>query len=420
MPSVVMFTMPFSVTGASSGLKPNSALVSTFLVANAFVWYLGSFSFLQQNFQASSLLLVISVGIFCLIATAFIVTLLLNRIRQRLSFLKYWIVGGLVLTVPLAFLDTINLSVCVVASAVLGVYFGLGMPTCMGYFAATTTAEKRAKYGAIVILLIGIGFPLISLIGSSTFMMIAALFVWRALALAGVVGFKPPERVAEPKNAISYRAVFGNRTFLLYFIPWLMFALINDLTLQLNTQSFSQFPPVFADNYLLIENVLSGISAIACGFLADKRGRKIIALAGFALLGVGYAVLGISNGSYFAAWFYVFADGIAWGAFAMLFIVTLWGDMAHERNSEKYYFLGVLPYLVSNFTGLVAAPFVSGEILQMTVFSFASVFLFIAILPLAYAPETLSEKVIKNIDIVNYADRALAKARKEKAKQEDK
>jgi MFS family permease len=137
-------------------------------------------------------------------------------------------------------------------------------------------------------------------------------------------------------------------------------------------------------------------------------------LIGFVLLGLGYAVLGLSNVSYFAAWFYICVDGIAWGAFAMLFIVTLWGDIAEEKNSEKYYFLGVLPYLLSNFTGLLLGPLVSGRIGESTVFSFASFFLFIAVLPLAYAPETLPEKIIKNLDINSYIRKAQEKASENK------
>jgi len=282
--------------------------------------------------------------------TALSATLLINKFKQRLTFLKYWVFAGLLFSALFAVLDLKNFSITLISSGALGIYFGLGMPISMGYFSATTRSEKRAKSSAVIILLIGFGFPIFASIDSAQPLLTAiALTAWRVLALLSIFILKPSEELAEPKNTISYRSVIANKTFLLYLIPWFMFVLINDLTMQINTNYFSHFPQPFAGNYLIIENVLSGISAVVCGFLADKKGRKRIALIGFALLGIGYASLGIFNTNYtayLAAWFYICADGIAWGAFSMLFLITIWGDIAQEKNSEKYYFLGVLPYLL--------------------------------------------------------------------------
>ena len=228
-----------------------------------------------------------------------------------------------------------------------------------------------------------------------------------------------PQETAEPKDKVTFRSVVSNRTFLLYAAPWFMFSLINDLTMLHNTEYFSDltiFPPEFAGSFLLIEGIIAGASAVICGVIADKKGRKRLAMVGFVLLGLGYASLGLFNNSVGAAWFYVCVDGIAWGAFSMLFIVAIWGDIAQERNSEKYYFLGVLPYLFSNLAQSIAGDYISDNIITGTIFSFASIFLFIAILPLVYAPETLSDKIIKNLDISSYVNKALQKAKKEDAK----
>ncbi len=412
--------MPLSGFAVKLGSESKDVLVGTFLVANAFVWYLSAFSFLQEDFAGNSLLYVISVNILCLILTAFFVTLLMNRFKQRLVFLRYWILAGLLFSVSYAFLDLTNLSSSMIASGLLGFYFGLGMPICMGYFAASSKPENRAKSAAVIILMIGLGFPILTAIGTSQgFFIAVALTVWRLLALVSIYVFNPLEKTAEAKHSVSYRSVIGNKTFLLYLIPWFMFVLINELAMQINSDYFNKLSQAFSSNYLIIENVLSGISAVVCGFLADKKGRKKIALFGFALLGIGYAALGLfntGNSAFVAAWFYVCADGIAWGAFSMLFLVTIWGDIAQEKNSEKYYFIGVLPYLISNLTGLTLESFISNNIVEGTVFSFASFFLFIAILPLAYAPETLSERIMSRLDIGNYVAKALEKASKQNLK----
>jgi len=99
----------------------------------------------------------------------------------------------------------------------------------------------------------------------------------------------------------------------------------------------------------------------------------------------------------------------------------LWGDLGHKQHSDKIYFLGALPYIIAYSIGLIFKPTLSG-ISAETIFQFASVFLFIAVLPLIYAPETLSEKHMKDQELKNYIEKAQKLAQKEdnKDKKEDK
>ena len=262
----------------------------------------------------------------------------------------------------------------------------------------------------------GLGYSLISIIGSNeTILLAGSLGVLQILGLISIFSTKSVEGHSEQNKQVSYRSIISNKTFLLYVAPWLMFSLINELTLELNTNYFSggTFPiSVWTKHFQLIETILSGASAIICGFLADKKGRKRLALVGFVLLGVGYASLGLLNGNYFAAWFYVCVDGVAWGAFAMLFLVTIWGDISQEKSGEKYYFLGVLPYLFSILAGGISRSVHLDNVKEPTVFSFAAFFLFVAVLPLLYAPETLPDKILKNLDLNSYVNKALEKVKK--------
>ncbi|MDI9576893.1 MAG: hypothetical protein QM398_02000, partial [Thermoproteota archaeon] len=54
-------------------------------------------------------------------------------------------------------------------------------------------------------------------------------------------------------------------------------------------------------------------------------------------------------------------------------------------------------------------PYLAGIQKEM-IFSFASVFLFLAVLPLIYAPETLPEKIMKDRDLRSYIEKAKKKA----------
>ena len=114
------------------------------------------------------------------------------------------------------------------------------MPICMGYFAKTTASQNRAKLGGIIILLIGVGYPLILIIGSQeTFLLTASLGVCQILGLISILSIKSVEEHLEQKERVSYRSIISNKTFLLYVAPWLMFSLINELTMDLNTNYFS-------------------------------------------------------------------------------------------------------------------------------------------------------------------------------------
>lgn len=163
---------------------------------------------------------------------------------------------------------------------------------------------------------------------------------------------------------------------------------------------------IFPDLFQYIEmtgTVLAGVLAVVFGFFADFIGRKRLVVAGFALLGLGYASLGFFQGNILGWCFFAVADGFAWGAFCAVFVMTIWGDLSQGKSSEKYYAIGFLPFLFSFFMQLIA-PYVSLSVPNLAVFSFASIFLFLAVLPLAYAPETLN---LKDREFESYVEKAM-------------
>ncbi len=133
------------------------------------------------------------------------------------------------------------------------------------------------------------------------------------------------------------------------------------------------------------------------------------------MLGVGYAALSFSPA--YGWYVYTVADGIAWGIFNVLFLFTLWGDLAQGQYGEKFYVVGALPYLSSNFMRLLFEPLVS-NVEYVALFSFASFFLFIAVLPLIYAPETLPDKVMKDRDLKSYVEKAKKTVKAESEKKQ--
>ena len=239
-----------------------------------------------------------------------------------------------------------------------------------------------------------------------------------------------PVSVKDNEKQVKYSHIIFNKSFILYFIPWLMFTLINYTTIPIQAQIYGN--PETYTFLAEMEFIITAIVALISGFIADKIGRKRLSIIGFILLGIGYAVIGLASANIpidaagtatlentsillIGGIAFTVIDGIAWGIFYVLFVFTLWGDLANNKWSDKFYFLGVLPYVSAYLIQLMFTPLLS-EISFITVFSFASVFLFIAVLPLIYAPETLPDKLMKDRELKSYIENAKKKATKVKHK----
>ena len=81
------------------------------------------------------------------------------------------------------------------------------------------------------------------------------------------------------------------------------------------------------------------------------------------------------------------------------------GDLSQFSTREKYYIIGVAPYFLSDIIQLPLIPSVM-LIPETSSFSLASFFLFLAVFPLLYAPETLPERKIELRRLSKYAEEA--------------
>jgi len=406
----------------SRGAKEKKAIANVILLANAFVWYLIAFKILREliaqiNSTTSETLLIIGINAAGIAIAGLIGSFFFDKFRRRRDFLFIWTAIGTLLSIMPIGLDIGDFNNVALISLVFGAYFGLGMPATMGYHSFLTKIEARAKFGGYAFLIIGIIFPIV---GLSIFDNIQASCLILALVrLAGLGIFyllpKEIEIKKESQEIWRYKQILLNKPFILYFVPWVMFTLINYMTIPIQQSIFT--PGLDFNILTAVEFVITAIFAVICGFIADKYGRKRLSIIGFFLLGAGYAVIGLFANSnlYLTGIIYVFLDGIAWGIFYVLFLFTVWGDLAQGKNSDKIYFLGALPYLSAYFMQLLLQPYLA-EIQKETIFSFASVFLFLAVLPLIYAPETLPEKIMKDRNLRNYIEKAKKKAAEESEK----
>lgn len=400
----------------STGNK-KTALVNIVIVANAFIWYFYSYIFLQKAINASEFstetLTIFGINI-AAIAGAAILSAFISKNSNRQRFLSRWMLAGVVVSLTPFVIDLTTFVGLAAFSTIVGLYFGFGMPVCLSYYAAHTDTKNRARLGGIIFFVIGIGFILLSSIEVGDLMMDAVfLSAWRGAGFVLLATLKPKETTLDTTGKVSYRLVLSNKAFLLYFIPWCLFMLVNLLMVPVTTKLFGD---LLSEDVLLlssgIDNAIAVVVAVFSGFIADLTGRKRLTIAGFSFLGIGYAVLGLFPGDLNGYWLYTIIDGVTWGIFYTIFLTTIWGDLAQGKASEKYYSVGSLPFLLAVFVRLSLGTQIVNLVPSYGFFSFASVFLFLAVLPLVYAPETLPEKIIKERELKNYIDKAKKEATK--------
>jgi MFS family permease len=230
---------------------------------------------------------------------------------------------------------------------------------------------------------------------------IAVLTLWRLAGLILFLATYKTKNINEGITAPSYSEILSQRDFGLYFLPWIMFCLINYIEAPLLAHLFGNLYNLME----FVEVALAGVFALMGGIIADHSGRKRVVIIGFIVLGMGYAILSLTSGMEAAGYVYSFLDSVAWGMFASVFFMALWGDLGRNSTKEKYYTLGGLPYLLAIFLSELVNSYV-GMLSVSTAFSLASFFLFLAVVPLMYAPETLPEKKIRDRELRDYLEKA--------------
>jgi len=387
-----------------SELRSRKTLTAVILVANAFIWYYVVFSFLQG--RVSPVLSVSSVTIWGfhfsgLIISALVGTLIAKRIEQD-KLLIVWMTAGVISSLTLFAANTSNVILLSLIGLLLGISLGFGMPTCMNRFSDNVSVENRGRTSAMIMVASGIGifaFTIVSI--SSVIILGVVLAAWRIASLAIFLSVKSSVETVPKSKIVSYKEILNQQSFILYFVPWTMFCLVDYLVSPLYSISIS-------GNLTIIQTVFMGVFAVLGGFFLDSFGRRFVAIFGFIVLGIGSAFLGISTTNTAILYFNAIVDGIAWGFLLVLFMATIWGDLSYISRSDIFYAIGVSPFFISAFLGLTVGPYILSTLKNSALFSFGAFFLFLAVLPLLYAPETLYEKTIRARELKDY----LAKAQK--------
>lgn len=384
-----------------------------FLVLNTFVWYLLTYVIFSGIINALKVEESQRLGLFAAYFIGIAVTAIIGSkvsSLKRNSLLSKWLFLGVIATFILPIITGSNLITDVLIACFFGISIGLGLPSCLSYFAKSTSIEKRGLIGGVIWSAVGfivLAFAfLISMVGLLEATIILA--IWRLIGGIGFVFLNRMNNKNEAQKSPTYLTLIRKKEVMLYFLPWVMFTLVNFVEVPIVQKPFSEQLIIFSQ---LAEFALIGIFAFIGGFVADIAGRKRVVIAGFVMLGIEYAIMSMFSGSELALYVFTLLDGISWGLLFSVFFTVIWGDLGEHFEKEKFYALGGIPFLLANFLSILIEPHIPDNGLPI-LFTIASFFLFVAVIPLMYAPETLPEKAIKDRDLKSYIEKAQKEALK--------
>ena len=144
----------------------------------------------------------------------------------------------------------------------------------------------------------------------------------------------------------------------------------------------------------------TAICSIISGIIADRYGRRIPIIIGLAILGFSFALIGYTLNP-IIVFIHLMAIGTAFG-FIWVVYIAIPGDIATSNlrvpfSREKFYaIITILP--LSVYGGLGAIPRVFGITGEPNLLSpILSIILFISVIPILQAPETLPKEIVEKI-----------------------
>jgi MFS family permease len=291
------------------------------------------------------------------------------------------------------------------STVLIGISLGLGYPCFTAFLADCTVVEERARVSGLVIL--------------ETFIMVIIAVIAVALFSFGLTGvvllgaflrstgylaliLDPCDR--ESGKEKSWRAILANKDFSFYLFPWLMFNIASGLisfvwTGLPKTPEYDWAQAIGG----LLHFLGAGVFGFTAGFLADRLGRKQPIIIGMVMLGVSFAFLGLAT-SPLSVLTYLTISGIAWG-FVMVVYLAVPGDLALPGSKEKFYALGIsLPLII--IIGIPAiSDFLNIGVPANSLSSVLSIIIFISVVPVLRASETLPETSIRERQLKEHVEK---------------
>lgn len=213
------------------------AAANIVLVANALVWYAGINMVLQSTLgtvgekswlDPNSQTVMWGLHFAGLIFSAIIGAKIAGRV-DRFRFLILWTTFNVALSLTLFGLNYTSFTITAALVSLYGVSFGLGMPMCISQFSDSLPVENRGSASGIIMLISGIGIFAFAVAPLKFFEVGIVLSIWRLSSLVVLVAARSSLKPELKKGTTSFRRVLSQRSFLAYYVPWVLFSFVNFL-----------------------------------------------------------------------------------------------------------------------------------------------------------------------------------------------
>jgi len=370
----------------------------TILSSSTLAWFFLSFGFFQEDIftRITNDLFWVYAGKALYLSFGAVSAIAGSSISQKLNrrtLLWSWTILGVLTTASLAVFHGVLFSI--IASMLLGISFGLGYPAIMAFLTDCTVPEERARVAGIIFLETFV-FVTIATVAYQIFNLgvLGVIGLCIVLRSTGFLALILDSCNGVKEKASSWRTVFAHKNFILYLIPWLMFNVASGL-ITFSLGGFYQDPNY--EGALRMGNTLhfltAGVFGFIAGFAADRFGRKQPIILGLVMLGVSFAFLGLAT-SWVSVLVYLTISGIAWG-FLMVVYTAVPGDLAFPGSKEKFLALAtIIPFIIyMSLSGV--ADFFSVSFPAGALSSILSIILFVSVIPVLRATETLPETTMR-------------------------
>lgn len=333
------------------------------------------------------------------IASAVIGSLISQKVNLR-KFLFSWITLGVVSTVALSFsLSTIFF---LFTTFMLGLSLGLGLPSSLAFLADCTIVEERGRIAGMTILtsfiLAFLVIAISGIFGSELIVIILGGIALRSTSFLALVLDKCERPKIESRTQVA-RPDYKELSF--YLIPWIMFAISSVIASNVVPKSDDFQSAVLIGTILRYS--LIGLFGLIWGIVADRVGRKLPIIIGLIALGLSFSLLTYSVNTS-TVLIYLAVSGVAWGAFFTVYLVIP-GDLSTRGRREKLYTLGSISPLTAMISLMLILTALETQFALSSFSNFLSAMLFLSIIPVLRAKETLHESKIQERKIKEHVEK---------------
>lgn len=392
----------------SLGISSKKLFAITIVNSGTLSWYmfLVNFQNIFENFTSNQLWIFTGSSLFYLFAvlSAIIGSMLSEKINRR-KLLWTWIIFGVLTTSILIFFPTE--SFILIFGPLLGISLGLGFPFSLTLFADNTTLDNRCRVSGIILLqtfiMLSFAVTIEEMMKLGFLGTIILLIILRSTSLIALILDECKVKIPIKEITKKWRPTLTYKPFVLYFLPWLMFMIAAVLTDHLIWPELPEGPEFYW--VFEIGNPLhylaTAIFSIISGIIGDRYGRRIPIIIGLAILGFSFALMGTTLFP-IIVFIHLMAIGTAFG-FIWVIYIAIPGDIATCNlrvpfSREKFYaIITILPLTVYGVIGAIPRAF--GITAEPNVLSpILSIILFISVIPILQAPETLPKEIVEKIE----------------------